>query len=475
MSRGPGLSGKLSLPDVIAQSVGFMGPVFAVSFLLPLLVGLNAAGQGAGAAAPLAVLLAAAGVLALSWIVAQYARRIAAAGSLYAYVSHGLGARVGGAAGILYYAGIIVLGAAIGPLLGGTVHDTLEAEFGGAVLPVWGWQLLFLAGLLAIVHRGVRISTRTQLWLALVSIVVLAVFFVGVIVQVGGDNSASAFAPGSADQGWGGILFAILYGVLLFVGFETAANLAEETAQPKRDIPKAMVFSVVLATGFFVLGTYAQVAGYTFDVKTMADAAAAPLFGLGEPYGNIWIRRVLELVVVLDMIAVFIGVSVAATRGVFALARDRWLPAPLAKVSARRGTPVGGTALIAVVYLLTILTPNLFPRLIETPGLPPYVSVFSWLVAFGSFSLAVIYLLVSIGAVRGLADHPRRLLVYGCAAVGMFVTGAAVFGTLYKVPSPTIYAVYTALAVLVIGVVVALVRRAPASQETIAEPKLTAT
>jgi amino acid transporter len=41
----------------------------------------------------LAVLLGAVGVLALSWIVAQYARRIAAAGSLYAYVAHGLSAR----------------------------------------------------------------------------------------------------------------------------------------------------------------------------------------------------------------------------------------------------------------------------------------------------------------------------------------------------------------------------------------------
>ena len=44
---------KLTLIDSIAQSVGFMGPVFVMAFLVPLLVGLNAAGKGAGAAAPL--------------------------------------------------------------------------------------------------------------------------------------------------------------------------------------------------------------------------------------------------------------------------------------------------------------------------------------------------------------------------------------------------------------------------------------
>jgi amino acid transporter len=71
-----------TLVDAVAQSVGFMGPVFVMAFLVPLLVGLNAAGKGAGAAAPLSVLIAGVGVLGLGWIVAEYARRIQAAGSL---------------------------------------------------------------------------------------------------------------------------------------------------------------------------------------------------------------------------------------------------------------------------------------------------------------------------------------------------------------------------------------------------------
>ena len=101
---------KLKLPDAVAQSIGFMGPVFSIAFLVPLLVGINAASKGAGGAAPLAVLVAAIGILGLGWIVAEYAKRIHAAGSLYDYVTDGLGSRVGAAAGWLYYSGIIVLG-----------------------------------------------------------------------------------------------------------------------------------------------------------------------------------------------------------------------------------------------------------------------------------------------------------------------------------------------------------------------------
>ena len=67
---------KLSLIDVLAQSVGFMGPVFSAAFIIPLIIGFNAAGRGAGTSAALAVLIAAVGVFALGWIVAQYAKRI---------------------------------------------------------------------------------------------------------------------------------------------------------------------------------------------------------------------------------------------------------------------------------------------------------------------------------------------------------------------------------------------------------------
>ena len=110
---------KLTLVDAVAQSVGFMGPVFVMAFLVPLLVGLNAAGKGAGAAAPLSVLIAGVGVLGLGWIVAEYARRIQAAGSLYDYVTAAFGRRAGFVAGWVYYGGMTALTLAIGLAFGG--------------------------------------------------------------------------------------------------------------------------------------------------------------------------------------------------------------------------------------------------------------------------------------------------------------------------------------------------------------------
>jgi amino acid transporter len=94
---------KLGLVDVVAQSVGFMGPVFSIAFLVPLVVGIiSATGKGAGNAAPLAVLIAAIGILAVAWVVSEYAKRIQAAGALYDYVTDGLGQKLGAMSGFVY-------------------------------------------------------------------------------------------------------------------------------------------------------------------------------------------------------------------------------------------------------------------------------------------------------------------------------------------------------------------------------------
>jgi amino acid transporter len=458
---------KLSLVDVVAQSVGFMGPVFSAAFLIPLIVGVNAAAKGGGLAAPLSVLLAGIGVFALGWIVAQYAKKIHAAGSVYDYVSAGLGRNVGAAAGWLYYGGTIILTTGLGVLVGGYVHDillpTLFTDSGGW-LPIWLWDVIWAAALFAVLFLGVQISTRVQLTLALVSLVVVLLFFLKVIIDVGGDNDlGKAFSPSSSPDGWSGIFFGVLYGVLIFVGFESAANLAEETHNPKRDIPRAVLGAVVVVSAFYLVASYAYVAGFGFSLDAIAAAAAGiPLFALAAPeaaggYGSDLIAKVIVAVVLLDILAVGVGASVASTRGVFALARDRRLPAPLASVSRRYGTPVGAIILLMVVQAVFIVASETTDALFALPGLPHYFSLFIWAATFGGFALLIVYLMMSVGAVVGLADHPNTAGVWVAVILGVLITGAGIFGSFYKVTSPTLIAPWAALLWGLLGVIVMFV------------------
>ena len=459
-SEGLGGAKKLRLLDAIAQSVGFMGPVFSIAFLVPLVMGITSAtGKGAGIAAPLAVLIAAVGVLGFGWIVSEYARRIHAAGALYDYVTDGLGQRLGGASGLLYYAGVLGLGAAILVMLGGTIHDTLDAEFGTSLLPELGWDIVLLALAAVTVFLGVALSTRTQLILAIVSITVVGLFFVYVIFKVGSGNApAQTLNPANAPGGLSGVLFGVLYGVLLFTGFETAANLGEETDNPGHDIPRAVLISVLAVTGFYLVGSYAQIAGFNFDLAAIGQAAGAPLFALASPesaggYGSVALVRVMELVVVLDMLAVLLGCATAGSRGLFALARDRKLPAALGRVSSR-GTPLTAGMTVIAVYVVAILATAFWSGLFAIPETPHYAAMFSVLAAFGSFSMACIYFLLSVGALRGLSDHPKQWAVRLAATVGILVTGAALFGAVYQVSAPVVYAPIASLAIFVIGLLV---------------------
>ncbi|MGH3153849.1 MAG: APC family permease [Streptosporangiaceae bacterium] len=466
---------KLKLPDAVAQSIGFMGPVFSIAFLVPLLVGLNAASEGAGGAAPLAVLVSAVGILGLGWIVSEYAKRIHAAGSLYDYVTDGLGSRIGAAAGWLYYSGIIILGGAILVLISGYIHDTLQAEFNVTPLPVGAWMVVLLVLISAILYAGVQLSTRAQLVLAMLSLTLLTIFFIYVIIKVGSGNNIKAFNPSSSPTHVTGVLFGVLYGVLLFVGFETAANLAEETEHPKRDIPRAVLFAVIAATAFYLIGSYAQVAGFHFDLGKIAKVASAPLFALAGPssaggYGSVAIRRLVELLVLFDMLAVLIGISVAGPRGLFAMARDRRLPSFLAAVSSKRGTPVGANIFVVAIYAVWALLTVTWTGLFALPGTPHYSAMFSWGSTFGSFALALIYLLLAVGALRGLRDHPKRWAVWLAVIVSLLVTGGAIYGSIYKVSRPTVLAPYAAIGWFVVGLVVAmLVRGRPQASQTVAD------
>ena len=96
---------KLSLIDVLAQSVGFIGPVFSAAFIIPLIIGVNAAARGAGTSAPLAVLHRGDRRLRARLDRGPVREAIHAAGSLYDYVSNGLGKTLGAATGWLYYGG----------------------------------------------------------------------------------------------------------------------------------------------------------------------------------------------------------------------------------------------------------------------------------------------------------------------------------------------------------------------------------
>jgi amino acid transporter len=434
---------RVTMTGVLAQSIGFMGPVFSVATLLPLIVGLSATGRGAGVATPVAILIAGVGIYGAGWVIAQYAKRIHLCGSLYEYICDAFGPRVGIVAGWLYYGAMLVLAAATFLILGGLTQSFLQTAFSINV-PWWPLSLAFIAVVMAIVIVGVQFSVRAQLALVLISSAVVLGFSIYIIAKGGhGGNSVSAkpfnpFSIAGLD-----LLYGVLYGINMFIGFESAANLAEETDNPKRHVPRAILWSLTIVGAYFIITAYAQDLGFGLDGAAWKNSVF-PLQALasGKEFGSAGFGDFMSVLIILDIAAVAIGVGVAATRGMLAMARADRLPRSLATVHPRFGTPWGASLLVGAVSIAAVLLvrsdDGLFSRATGQPGAlqPQWAPMFGWMAGFAGAGLALMYLAVSVAGARGLWREVNRVKLVVASSAGVLVATGAVFGAVYKAASP---------------------------------------
>ena len=120
-----------------------------------------------------------------------------------------------------------------------------------------------------VLYAGVMLSTRMQLILAFLrgdrAGVLRGVDRAGRGRESRGRGVQAEFVA-TGDQ-WG-VLRGVVRGVVL-QRVRAAANLGEETAHPKRDVPRAVMISILAVAGFYVVGAYAQVAGYRFRSREL--------------------------------------------------------------------------------------------------------------------------------------------------------------------------------------------------------------
>jgi hypothetical protein len=114
----------------------------------------------------------------------------------------------------------------------------------------------------------------------------------------------------------------------------------------------------------------------------------------------------------------------------------------------------------------TLLVDLFWTGLFALPATPHYFALFAWGSTIGGFALVVLYLLMSVGSLRSFAAPRRRVSLTVSAVLGILITGGAIFGSFYKVTSPTILAPWFALALLVVGLASTWVLRAWRSAST---------
>jgi APA family basic amino acid/polyamine antiporter len=323
-------------------------------------------GEGAKLAGPslfIAFILAAitCGFSALSY--AELASAVPVSGSAYTFSYATLGELVAFIIGwdlILEY-GVSVAAVAVG--WGGNVNEFLTAAF-NVELPkaistspseggVFNIPAVFIVLVIAtLLTLGTRESTVFNAVMVVIKICIL-IFFIIVAFTAYNANHFNPFAP----EGFGGIASAS--GVIFFayIGFDAVSTASEESKNPSRDLPIAIIGSLVISTILYVLVSIAAVG--VAPVKTLGGSDAPLAAGLREGAGIPWAGGVLAAGALIAITSVVLVIMYGQTRIFFAMCRDGLLPRRLAKVHPRFGTParltIGFGVLIAILAALVPL------------------------------------------------------------------------------------------------------------------------
>mgnify|MGYP001941465080 FL=1 len=453
-SRAEGTPKRLIGPvQAAALSVGFMGPVMAMA-----LNGIGVAGL-VGTKVPYTCIIAALGVLFVAYAFVRLTGKFAHAGSVYALTGATIGPRAG------FFSGFALLGTYlffVACIYGacGVFFDAFVSTLGWDISVPWPVTLIVIAALVLLLGvREAPVITKILMVIGAVGIGLMLILAVIVIVQVAGGGgphgeplSMDPVLPGGASMS--AVMTASVFAFLSWAGFESCTSLAEETRNPRRAIPIALLGSVILGGVIYVVVMYAQTVGFgTSDAGVASFAGAdSSLIEIASMYTGPMFARLLALSAFAVAFASALSSTSAASRLLFALARDGFGPRFLARTPARSSTP--RNCVTAVVVLTLAL--SLFLLIFQAQAFETYY----WFATIAVLCLIVAYAMTSVGAIVAAARgtfglHKGEMII---PLVALAYLGYVYFVQAWGQEAPFTYFPWIAGAWCLVGLVVALVR-----------------
>ncbi|MDQ7904404.1 APC family permease [Phytohabitans sp. ZYX-F-186] len=373
--------------SVVAPSPGMMSATAMVTAM--------------GAAAVPVIGLATLAMMLVGLAVAQFARRMAAAGSLYTYVSKGLGPTAGfltGCALILAYGSLVVM-----CLLGsGRRVVGFLVEAGALHRPAGDAPALLVTALLgaamtAIVVRGIRISAALTLLLEAGSVVAVLT-----ALTVAAYRGTAAGPPPSALD-LGVFAAALLTGIKALVGFESGCALSVEARKPFAVVPRVVLWTPAACGALFALAAV---------LHLVALARGGGADGSGPPLPVL--PALVQLGLASSLFACAMASMNAVVRVLFSMGRERVTPPALGRTHARYRTPyVAAYAMVPLAVGVPLVMWALGTSTRRVSG---------WLGLLAVLAFLVAYLLVCLAA----APFLHRIGEATAGATGVAALAAAV-------------------------------------------------
>jgi amino acid transporter len=435
----------VGLGGAVIMSAALMGPAVSVYFN-PQVVA-----AGAGVATPFVFVLALVIMLIVASSITEMSSVFPSAGSFYTYVSRGIGPRSGFVTGGLMFLAYALLVPAELALIGFYTSGLLSGY--GVQIP---WEIIsavFTILMVLLSLRGISGSLKTAAVLFSVEVAVILLLSVIVLARGGADGiSFAPLNPASSPTGLSGIALGMTFGILSFVGFEAATTLGEEVRSPRRNVPRAILLSLVFVGLIYLFCTFAEMIGFgtNADAIKRLTADPAPFTTLAKTYAP-WLQVLVGLAGISSIFAVTMNTNNSVVRIVFAMGREGLLPHRLGHVHPTRHTPT--VAIWFVAIFATVLTFGV--GLIAGP-----FNAYVYLGSILTLAIIPVYVLTAIACMRHFAGpgRARRSVLRHVVlpVLGIAVLAIPLVGQLYPVPAaPLNFFPYLVLLFIIVMAVVA--------------------
>jgi amino acid transporter len=297
---------------------------------------------------PLAYLVGLVGMLFTAMSYAAMSRAFPMAGSVYSYAQRGLSEIAGFFSGWLILLDYILIPALLYLFSAIALKPMLPQ------VPEWVWLLGFVTFNAVVNLIGIEFTARANRYMLAIELVVLALFVVlGLLALYGGHGAGRLTLKPMYDPAvfsFATVAGATSIAVLSFLGFDGISTLSEENRGNQNAVGRATLLSLLLVGALFLLQTWIAT---DLSRGMQFSSPGTAFYDIVRLAGGVWLERITLLAVVLASgIANAMAAQAATSRILFAMARDRKLPAVLARIHPRFQTPYVSTLVVALVSLL---------------------------------------------------------------------------------------------------------------------------
>jgi amino acid transporter len=439
-------AGALGLPAVLMQGITTIAPAIAILYSFQFIVGL------AGVAAPWVYIAASVIVIMTAVSLVALARAFPSAGSYFTFVSRTVHPRAGFISGWMYILYAPPVSGTILCFMGWVMQTEIQSAYDVKI--AWYWWALGGGIIVAFaVYRGIELSGKALMIFGVAEVLLVLLLSVWGFFDSGpGGFSFAPLNPDNASS-LNGFYLAVVFSIFAYTGWEGVAPIAEESENPRRNVPLGIYGSIAILGVLFIVCFWGLLNGWGIDdLAGLEKSSELPPFVLAHHFWHgAWILVLLALAN--STLAVSIACSNISSRIWFAMGRSGALPKQLAYVHPKYKTPWNALHLQMLFFVVVafvvghVLGPD---------------TIWFWFGFVITLSVVVIYSLANLGNFlyhwreKRQAFNPVIHALFPAASTAALAW--LVYKTVHPYPAdPFKWTIWTVLGWLVIGVILLVV------------------